>query len=89
MGSQGQFALVRRRSKVAVVVIVAVFAFVFLAPVIQVTFVLRPGNCPSLSSWGCMGFYDQGYGSFIYRLFGVGGTYLGSGFPNAGFGIVL
>ena len=36
-----------------------------------------------------MGFYDQGYGCIIYSLFGVGGTYMGSGFPNAGFGIVL
>lgn len=79
----------KRRSKAAVVAIVAVFAFAFLAPVMQVTFVIRPGYCPSPLSWGCMGFYDRGYGSITYRLFGVGGTYMGSGFPNAGFGIAL
>ena len=72
----------RRRSKAVIVALVAVPAFLFLAPILQVDFVITPppSKCPSSSGGatrmvGCFGYYKPGYSSVTYRVFGIGGTY--------------
>jgi hypothetical protein len=88
----GSLRLMRRGSKVAVVAIAVVLAFIFFVPVMQVGFVtvLPPTNCHSLYGEmisGCGYLYIPGKASITYWAFGIGGTY--GSVNNSGYGLGL
>jgi len=83
---------VRRRTKVAIIGIATILAFIFLIPVVQVSFARPPMTeaCASSSGQlisGCAHVLVQGYGSITYWLFGTGGFY--GTLPNSGYGLTL
>ena len=76
----------------AIIGLVAIIAFTFLVPVIQVSFARPPMTEACTNSAGqvislCAHIEVQGYGSITYWLFGTGGFY--GTLPNSGYGLTL
>ena len=76
----------------AVIGVVAVLTFVFLIPVVQVSFARPPMTEACTNSGGqlisgCAHILVQGYESITYWLIGTGGFY--STLPNSGYSLTL
>jgi hypothetical protein len=69
-----------RRATLIVIVVIAVFAFLFLVPVVNT------GNYPNFgcpANGECRAYPD--YASISYRIFSIGGVWMGGGYIGGAF----